>query len=206
MKILLTAFDPFGGETINPALEAVNAVGDNAAGCEIVKLTVPTVFGRSVDVVTEAIASQKPDAVLMIGQAGGRSAITPERFAVNVMDARIADNAGKTPVDEPIREDGPAAYFSTLPIKKMTEAIRAAGLPAAVSDTAGTFVCNQLMYGVLDYIARCCPGIPAGFMHVPFAPAQTAARGLQAPSMSITDITAGVEAAIAAIAEQEKQR
>lgn len=201
MKILLTAFDPFGGEQINPAQEAVRIVSDEICGATIVKLTVPTVFARAIGVVMEAIKSEKPDAVLLIGQAGGRSAITPERVAINISDARIADNEGHTPVDEPIKKDGPAAYFSTLPIKKMVEAIRAEGLPASVSNTAGTFVCNHLMYGVLDYLSSELPGTVGGFMHVPFAPEQTAKQAAPAPSMSIADITRGIEAALCAIVE-----
>ncbi len=201
MKILLTAFDPFGGEAINPAEEAVRLVPTSVGGAEIVKLTVPTVFGKSIELAAEAIRREKPDAVLMIGQAGGRSAITPERVAINVNDARIADNAGHIPDDEPIIPGGPAAYFSTLPIKKMTEAIRAAGLPASVSNTAGTFVCNQLMYGVLALLEKEFPETIGGFMHIPFAPEQTAKQALPAPSMSLSDIKRGIEAALEAIAE-----
>ena len=198
MKLLLTAFDPFGGERVNPALEAVRLVPDEIAGWEIAKLEVPTVFGASVDAVAQAIRQEKPDAVLCIGQAGGRCDLTPERVAINISDARIADNAGKQPVDEPIAKDGPAAYFATLPVKAMAAAIREAGLPASVSNTAGTFVCNHLMYGVLHLLAREYPGVRGGFMHVPFAPEQVTNR--PAPSMSLRDIARGIEAAIGAIA------
>ena len=198
MKLLLTAFDPFGGEHVNPALEAVRLVPDEIAGWEIAKLEVPTVFGASVDAVAQAIRQEKPDAVLCIGQAGGRCDLTPERVAINISDARIADNAGKQPVDEPIAKDGPAAYFATLPVKAMAAAIREAGLPASVSNTAGTFVCNHLMYGVLHLLAREYPGVRGGFMHVPFAPEQVTNR--PAPSMSLRDIARGIEAAIGAIA------
>ncbi len=201
MKILLTAFDPFGGEEINPAEEAVRLVADRIGGADIVKLTVPTVFGKSIEIAAEAIRRENPDAVLMIGQAGGRSAITPERVAININDARIADNAGHIPTDEPIAKNGPAAYFSTLPIKKMVEAIRAEGIPANVSDSAGTFVCNQLMYGVLDLLQREYPGTVGGFMHIPFAPEQTAKQHHPAPSMSIEDVRRGIEAALRSIAE-----
>ena len=198
MKLLLTAFDPFGGERVNPALEAVRLVPDEIAGWEIVKLEVPTVFGASVDAVAQAIRQEKPDAVLCIGQAGGRCDLTPERVAINISDARIADNAGNQPIDEPIAKDGPAAYFATLPVKAMAAAIREAGLPASVSNTAGTFVCNHLMYGVLHLLAREYPGVRGGFMHVPFAPEQVTNR--PAPSMSLRDIARGIEAAIGAIA------
>ncbi|MBQ2947812.1 MAG: pyroglutamyl-peptidase I [Clostridia bacterium] len=201
MKLLLTAFDPFGGEKMNPALEAVRLVPDRVGEWEIVKLTVPTVFGLSIRTAAEVIEKERPDAVLCIGQAGGRSALTPERVAINLSDARIADNAGLQPVDEPIAQDGPAAYFSTLPVKAMAAAIREAGLPAAVSYTAGTFVCNHLMYGVLHLLARDYPGVRGGFMHVPFAPCQVTERA--APSMSIADIARGIETAIGAIAKNE---
>lgn len=202
MKLLLTAFDPFGGENVNPALEAVRLVADEIAGWEIVKLEVPTVFGASVDTVAQAIRRERPDAVLCIGQAGGRCDLTPERVAINIDDARIADNAGRQPVDEPVAKDGPAAYFATLPVKAMTAAIRAAGLPASVSNSAGTFVCNHLMYSVLHLLAREYPGVRGGFMHVPFAPEQVVSR--PAPSMALRDIARGIEAAISAIVQHEK--
>lgn len=199
MKLLLTGFEPFGGESVNPALEAVRLVAQEIAGWEIVKLKVPTVFGASVDTVAEAIRREKPDAVLCIGQAGGRCDLTPERVAINIDDARIADNAGNQPIDEPVAGDGPAAYFATLPVKAMAAAIREAGLPASVSNTAGTFVCNHLMYGVLHLLAKEYPAVRGGFMHVPFAPEQVTSR--PAPSMAVRDIARGIEAAIRAIAQ-----
>ena len=204
MKLLLTAFDPFGGSPINPALEAVKLVADSVAGVEIVKLEVPTVFGKSVATVATAIEKEKPDAVLCIGQAGGRYDLTPERVAINLDDARIADNEGNQPIDVPIFEDGAPAYFTTLPIKAMVAKIREAGLPASVSNTAGTFVCNHLMYGVLYTLAKHYPGVKGGFMHVPFIPSQTVNRPTPAPSMCVQDIARGIEAAISAIAENEE--
>ena len=203
MKLLLTAFDPFGGSSVNPALEAVKLVADRIGDVEIVKLEVPTVFGKSVDVVSAKMAEIKPDAVLCIGQAGGRYDLTPERVAINLDDARIPDNEGNQPIDKVIFEDGAPAYFSTLPIKAMVAGIREAGLPASVSNTAGTFVCNHLMYGVLYHIARSYPGVRGGFMHVPFVPRQTVNLAAPAPSMCREDIARGIEAAIAAIAENE---
>ena len=202
MKILLTAFDPFGGASINPALEAVKLVANRLAGVEIVKIEVPTVFGLSIRTVTEAMDREQPDAVLCIGQAGGRPDLTPERIAINIDDARIPDNQGNQILDVPVVSDGPAAYFSTLPVKAMVAAIREAGLPASLSNTAGTFVCNHLMYGVLHHAATHCPQVRAGFMHVPFVPSQVTER--PAPSMAVTDIARGIEAAIAAIAENVK--
>ena len=198
MKILLTAFDPFGGASINPALEAVKLVADRLPGVEIVKIEVPTVFGLSIRTVTEAMDRVKPDAVLCIGQAGGRPDLTPERVAINMNDARVPDNRGNQLLDVPVVVGGPAAYFSTLPVKAMVAAIREAGLPASLSNTAGTFVCNHLMYGVLHHAATHDPQVRAGFMHVPFIPSQVTDR--PAPSMAVTDIARGIESAIAAIA------
>ena len=203
MKLLLTAFDPFGGSPINPALEAVKLVANQIGDVQIVKLEVPTVFGKSIDTVAAAMEKEKPDAVLCIGQAGGRYDLTPERVAINLDDARIPDNEGNQPIDVPIFQDGAPAYFATLPIKAMVAKIREAGLPASVSNTAGTFVCNHLMYGVLYTLAKHYPGVKGGFMHVPFVPSQTVNRPTPAPSMCQQDIARGIEAAITAIRENE---
>lgn len=203
MKLLLTAFDPFGGSPVNPALEAVKLVADRIGDVEIVKLEVPTVFGKSVAAVVARMAEVKPDAVLCIGQAGGRYDLTLERVAINLDDARIPDNEGNQPIDVAIFGDGAPAYFSNLPIKAMVARIREVGLPASVSNTAGTFVCNHLMYGVLYHIAKSYPGVKGGFMHVPFVPSQTVNHPAPAPSMCEHDIARGIEAAIAAIAENE---
>ena len=203
MKLLLTAFDPFGGSPINPALEAVKLVANQIGDVQIVKLEVPTVFGKSIDTVAAAMEKEKPDAVLCIGQAGGRYDLTPERVAINLDDARIPDNEGNQPIDVPIFRDGAPAYFATLPIKAMVAKIREAGLPASVSNTAGTFVCNHLMYGVLYTLAKHYPGVKGGFMHVPFVPSQTVNRPTPAPSMCQQDIARGIEAAITAIRENE---
>lgn len=201
MKLLLTAFDPFGGEPINPALEAVKLVADKIGEVEVVKLEVPTVFGKSVQTVAAAIEKEKPDAVLCIGQAGGRFDLTPERVAINLDDARIKDNEGNQPIDVPIFEDGEPAYFTTLPIKAMVAKIREAGVPASISNTAGTFVCNHLMYGTLYTLAKSYPGVRGGFMHVPFVTSQVVNRAASAPSLGLSDIVKGIEAAIAAIGE-----
>lgn len=203
MKILLTAFDPFGGESVNPALEAVKLVADKIGDVDVVKLEVPTVFGKSIDTVSAAMEKEKPDAVLCIGQAGGRYDLTPERVAINLDDARIKDNAGNQPIDQPIFADGEPAYFTTLPIKAMVQAIRKVGVPSSVSNSAGTFVCNHLMYGVLYTIAKKYPGMKGGFMHVPFVPSQVVNRPTPAPCLNMKDIAAGIEAALAAIAENE---
>lgn len=201
MKLLLTAFDPFGGEPINPALEAVKLVRGQIGSVEVVKVTVPTVFGKSIATVAAAVEKEHPDAVLCIGQAGGRYDLTPERVAINCDDARIPDNEGNQPIDQPIFADGEPAYFSGLPVKAMVAAIRSAGVPASVSSTAGTFVCNHLMYGVLYTLAKSYPGVRGGFMHVPFVTSQVVSRPAPAPCLSLAEIVTGIEAAITAIAE-----
>ena len=200
MKVLLTAFNPFGGESVNPAQEAVEAVADKVAGAEVVKLVVPTVFGKSIETVHEAMKKENPDVTFCIGQAGGRIGLTPERVAINLDDARIEDNEGNQPVDKPIFEDGKTAYFTSLPVKAMVQKIKDAGVPASVSYTAGTFVCNHLMYGVLYYIDKEFPDMKGGFMHVPYLHEQAVNRA-NTPSLSKEDIVKGIEAAIAAIVE-----
>ena len=200
-KLLLTAFTPFDGERINPALEAVKLVKDKIGKLKIVKLEVPTVFGKSIETVREAIEREKPDFVLSIGQAGGRAEITPERVAINLDDARIPDNEGNQPIDEPIFPDGENAYFSTLPVKAMVEAIRKEGLPSSLSNSAGTYVCNHLMYGVLYYLDK-RPSMKAGFIHVPYIPEQVKDKK-EMPALPLSDIVRGLEAAIRAVEENE---
>ena len=214
MKLLLTAFTPFDGEELNPALEAVKLVKDKIENVEIVKLEVPTVFGKSIQLVFDAIEREKPDFVLSIGQAGGRAEICPERVAINIDDARIPDNEGNQPIDEPIFPDGENAYFSTLPVKAMVEAIRKEGIPAFLSNSAGTYVCNHLMYGVLYYLdktdrlmknSELYPwsenrlAVKAGFIHVPYIPEQTKNKK-EIPSLELSEIVRGLEAAIKAMA------
>lgn len=199
MKLLLTAFDPFGGEKLNPALEAVKHVADVIEDVQIIKLEVPTIFGKSIQKVAAAMAEYQPDAVLCIGQAGGRFGVTPERVAINMDDARIADNEGNQPIDKTIFEDGAPAYFSNLPVKAMVQAINDAGIPSSVSNTAGTFVCNHLMYGVMYHISKSHKNTRGGFIHVPFIPSQVVNRP-NTPAMSLQDITTAIEAAIRAIA------
>lgn len=201
MKILVTGFDPFGKETINPAWEAVRRLPATIAGAQIVTLQVPTVFDQAASVVHAAIVREQPNVVLDIGQAGGRSGLTPERVAINLNDAGIADNQGNQPVDQPIQADGAAAYFTQLPVKAMVAAIRAAGLPGYLSTTAGTFVCNHLMYQVQYQRAHEFPRLRAGFMHIPFLPSQVSARP-GVPSLALTDDVRGLTAAITAIVTQ----
>lgn len=200
MKVLLTAFDPFGGEAINPALEAVKMVRPSLGAVEVVKLEVPTVFGKSIERVREVIEEINPDVVLCIGQAGGRFDISIERVAINLDDARIADNEGNRPIDKRIVEDGQSAFFATLPIKAMVDAIRKVGIPSSISNTAGTFVCNHLMYGVLHILSERKEPIKGGFIHVPFIPSQVVAKA-NVPCMSLSDIVTALEAGITAIGE-----
>ena len=200
MKILVTGFDPFGGEKVNPALEAVKSLPSEIHGAEVHWVAIPTVFYKAAEVLETAIVRYQPDAVLCIGQAGGRACLTPERVAINQDDARIPDNQGNQPIDTPIRQDGQAAYFSTLPIKAMVQAIKEEGLPATVSNTAGTFVCNHLMYQALYLADKKFPHMKSGFMHIPYMTEQVVNKPNTA-SMNLTDIVRGIEAAIGAIVD-----
>ena len=190
-KLLITGFDPFGGESINPAWEAVKLLPDEIGAYALTKMEIPTVFGAASREVLDAAQEVQPDAILCIGQAGGRKAITPEMVGINLRHARIADNAGNQPQDEPVVPDGPAAYFATVPVRRMTEAIERAGLPAAVSYSAGAFVCNDTLYAVLHHYAG--TAVQAGFVHVPFLP-QQAKEGV--PSMPLEEIVHGLTAMI----------
>ena len=200
MKILVTGFDPFGGEKVNPALEAVKSLPSVIHGAEIRWVEIPTVFYQSAEVLEAEIVRYQPDVVLCIGQAGGRASLTPERVAINQDDARIPDNQGNQPIDTPIRLDGEAAYFSTLPIKAMVQAIKEEGLPATVSNTAGTFVCNHLMYQALYLADKKFLNMRAGFMHIPYMTEQVINKPNTA-SMNLADIVKGIEAAIGAIVD-----
>lgn len=204
MKILVTGFEPFGGENRNPALEVIRRLPSSLAGAEIKCLQVPVTFHQSATVVAETMADYQPDVVLCIGQAGGRFGLTPERVAINQDDASIPDNDGQQPIDVTIQADGPAAYFSTLPIKAMVAAIRAAGLPASVSNSAGTYVCNHLMYQVLYLADKFYPDTRAGFLHIPFLPEQVVDKPNTA-SMALEDICRGVEIALETIVTHKGQ-
>jgi len=199
-KLLLTGFEPFGGEKINPALEAVRSVKDEIGGLQIVKLQVPVVFCEADRLICKEMARVQPDAVLCVGQAGGRDAITPERVAINVMDAAVPDNAGQVMTDCSIAPEGPAAYFATLPIRDMMEAVRAQGTACRISNTAGTYVCNNLMYAALHYAAENMPHVKAGFVHVPYIPEQTAGKA-DVPSMPLEQIIQALEAMIEVLAK-----
>ena len=202
MKILVTGFDPFGGEKINPALETIKRLPDTILGAQIIKLEIPTVVGKSLAKITEAVEKENPNVVLSIGQAGGRSEITVERVGINIDDCRIPDNEGNQPIDEPVIKGGPAAYFVTVPIKAIVENIKAHNIPASISNTAGTFICNHVCYGVEHLAAaRTAAGKPmkSGFIHIPFLPEQVIGKPALTPSMSLETIVSGITHALEAI-------
>ncbi len=190
-RLLITGFDPFGGASVNPAWQAVQLLPEIIADFEIHKLGIPTVFGKAAELVIEHASQLHPDVILCIGQAGGRDAITPERIAVNIRDARISDNEGNQPQGEFCIPEGDAAYFATVPVAAMAQAIRDAGIPAAVSNSAGAFVCNDTLYCLLHHFAR--TNVKVGFLHVPYAPEQGE------PSMAVDRTAAGLIAAIHAL-------
>lgn len=187
-KLLITGFDPFGGERINPAWEAVKQLPDRVGQFELCKMEIPTVFGKGAQIVLEKAERFCPDIILCVGQAGGRAAVTPERIAVNIRDAKIADNAGNCPVGEFVDPSGPAAIFATVPVMRMAQAICDAGVPGAVSNSAGAFVCNDTLYLLLRHYED--TDIKVGFIHVPFLPEQGS------PSLPLE---AAIRALIAAI-------
>ncbi|WP_425261357.1 pyroglutamyl-peptidase I [Rubrivivax sp. RP6-9] len=197
--LLLTGFEPFGGETVNPSWQVAQALhGTQLHGVPVVALQLPCVFGQALAVLQGALQRLRPQAVLALGQAGGRCDLSLERVAINVDDARIADNAGAQPVDEPVVPGGLAAYFATLPIKAMVAALREAGFPASVSQTAGTFVCNHVFYGLMHALHG-QPGVRrarGGFMHLPLLPEQ-AARHPGQPSLPLATLVAGTQLALA---------
>lgn len=206
MKILVTGFDPFGGEKINPALETIKRLPDAVLGARIIKLEIPTVVGKSLAKIQEAVEKENPDVVLSIGQAGGRSEITVERVGINIDDCRIPDNEGNQPIDEPIVAGGPSAYFVTVPIKAIVEKIKANKIPASISNTAGTFICNHVCYGVAHLAAaRTAAGKPmkSGFIHIPFLPEQVIGKPALTPSMSLGTIVSGITHALEAIVEHD---
>ena len=190
-KLLITGFDPFDGATINPSWEAVKLLPDTIGEYEIHKLQIPTVFGLAPRTVLAEAENIQPDVIISVGQAGTRPAVTPERIGINVRDARICDNAGISPKDEPIIPNGPDGYFSTLPVKAMIAAINESGLPAAISNTAGTFVCNDVLYSLLHHYAG--TGIRCGFIHVPWLPE------LGEPSLPLESTEKALEIAISVL-------
>lgn len=188
--LLITGFDPFGGESVNPSWLAVSKLPDTIGNYTVHKMGIPTVFGKAAEKVLEKAVEIRPDLILCIGQAGGRDAVTPERIAVNIRDAKIPDNAQNRPEGEPVEAQGPAAYFSTLPVKAMADAIQAAGLPGQVSNSAGAFVCNDTLYLLLHHYAGTDTRV--GFVHVPWLPQQGS------PSLPLADTIRALTAAIGA--------
>ena len=204
MKVLITGFDPFGGEKVNPAYEAVKLLPDTIAGAEIIKLEIPTVFSKSGLAVEAGIKEHNPDVVINVGQAGGRSCVTIERVAINLAEARIPDNDGEQPMDQKIKEDGESAYFATIPVKAIVKNVRDHGIPCHISYTAGTYVCNCVMYHSLYMAATKYPNIRAGFIHVPYADEQVVSKANGTPSMSLEVIAKSLEYAIEATVKNEK--
>lgn len=194
--MLLTGFEPFDRDTLNPSWEVASALDgwDCGGGVRVQALRLPCVFGAAIARLDEALSSAAaPVLVVALGLAGGRAEISPERVAVNIDDARIPDNAGQQPVDQPVLAEGPAAYFSSLPIKAVVRDLRAAGLPAAVSNSAGTFVCNHLFYALMHRLATqpALAGTRGGFVHLPWLPAQVAHLP-GTPSMALSTQVEGV--------------
>ena len=203
--VLLTGFEPFGGETINPSWELARSLdGQLIAGHRVQARLLPCVFGEALSALNAALAETRPELVLALGQAGGRTELSLERVAINVDDARIADNAGAQPIDEPVVADAPAAYFTTLPIKAIVAGLRAAGYPAGVSQTAGTFVCNHVFYG-LQHALRERPEVRSGFMHIPYLPEQAARLAGAPASMSLAAMVEGLRCALTLALETEHE-
>jgi len=193
MNILLTGFEPFGGEAINPSWEVAQRLeGPLAAGGRVVARCLPCAFRPSIAALNDALREVRPSLVLALGLARGRTELSLERVAVNLIDARIPDNAGDQPIDEPVIAGGPAAYFSTLPLKPMVAGLRAAGHPAGLSYTAGSYVCNTIFYALQHALAG--QGLRSGFMHVPCLPEQAARE--PAPSMALAEMIDGVRLAL----------
>ncbi|WP_313686853.1 pyroglutamyl-peptidase I [Pantoea sp.] len=202
--VLMTAFEPFEGESINPSWEAVRSFdGKVIDGARVVARQLPVAYSRCGAVLIQALEALQPDRILCIGQAGGRSEITVERVAINIDDARIPDNEGQQPIDQPVVVEGPAAYFSTLPIKAMVAAVREAGIPASVSQTAGTFTCNHVMYRLLHWLATQQSSARGGFIHIPYLPEQ-AVKHPGAPSMAAASVIQALEVAVRVALKVEK--
>lgn len=191
MKLLITGFDPFGGESINPSWEAVKLLPDTVGDYALYKMNIPTIYGTAARLVLEKAEQIGADVILCVGQAGGRSAVTPERIGVNIRSARIPDNAGNQPVEQPVAEGGPDGIFSTVPVAEMARAIQDAGLPGAVSNSAGTFVCNDVLYTLLYRYAD--TPVRVGFIHVPYLPEQGT------PNLPLEETVRALTAAILAV-------
>lgn len=203
MKILVTGFMPFGGETVNPAYEAVRRLPAQIAGADIATVEIPVVYRKGPAAVEAAIDAEKPDMVLCVGQAGGRAEITPEFVGINYANFRIPDNEGFQPLSVKLEKDGPDAYFATLPVQAMVDACKEKGVPANVSYSAGTYCCNEVLYELLYALDHRHPGVRGGFVHVPYLDSQAANLKAGTPSMSLARITEGLTAMVAAMMEHE---
>lgn len=199
-KILITGFEPFGGEEKNPAMMILEDLPDEMAGAEIRKEVLPVEFIRAGERIRELIKEEEWDAIFCMGLAGGRKGITPERIAVNVDDAGIPDNAGYQPLDEEIVCGGPAAYFTGLPLKAVVEGIEQEGIPAAVSNTAGTYVCNHVFYSMMNQLEQQGRRIPAGFIHVPYEKEQVVGKA-DAAYLTREELVRGIHAAVRTVLE-----
>jgi pyroglutamyl-peptidase len=201
VRALVTGFDPFGGDQVNPSSLVVGGLTGRIGDVEVATAQLPTSYADSARVLLGAIEEVRPDFVLCVGQAGGRTELCLERVAINVQDARIPDNDGNQPIDVPVVANGPAAYFATLPIKACVAEMRKAGLPAVVSNTAGTFVCNHILYALMDIIRQQPTPMRGGFLHIPYVPEQASRLG-GAPSMALADIVRGIEIIVAVSASR----
>lgn len=195
MKVLLTGFEPFGQEKLNPSWEAVAAVSDYIENAEVMKVRLPVSFKKATEILEQAVTIFRPDVVLCVGQAGGRFEINIERVAINLADSNKADNDGYCPKDMPLRTDAPDAYFSNLPVKQLVEAVRQAGIPAVISNSAGAYVCNSVFFTAMHLVHSSCPNMKAGFVHIPYLPCQTVEKSKQ-PSMSKETVVHALETLI----------
>ena len=196
MKLLVTGFAPFNGETVNPSYQIVQRLPDKIGGAEVIRLELPVEFGRAGRLLAREVERVKPVLVLCLGQAGGRTGISLEQVGINLREASIPDNAGAQPSGEPVVPGGPAAYFTTLPNKRMCARIRAMGIPASISYSAGTYVCNDLLYFLLDELEKRHPGIRGGFIHVPYSPEQAAGKAVPPASLAVSLAASGIQAAL----------
>ena len=205
LRILVTGFEPFGGQSLNPSWQVAHALnGLTLKGAQVVSVQLPCVFAQALPVLQLTLAQHRPDIVMALGQAEGRCDFSVERVAINVMDARIADNAGAQPIDVPVVAGAPAAYFSTLPIKALVAGLRAGGFPASVSQTAGTFVCNQVFYALQHALAG--QGVHSGFVHLPLLPEQAAHwKGPSLPSWPASFQIAAARQALTVLVAHRQQ-
>ena len=194
MKFLVTGFTPFGGETVNPSYEAVKLLPDCIEGVELIKLELPTVYFKALDVMANAIEIYEPIGILATGQAGGRCDMTVERIGINLCEAKLPDNEGLHLEKTPIEAGGPDGIFTTLPLYEIVEEMRQQGIPCSISNSAGAYLCNNVLYGTLRHLQKTNRNVPAGFIHVPFMTEQALERTVA--SMPLSMIAKGLESAI----------